>query len=60
MQKFYIRLKWVKLILRLVKVVISHNLSKLPDLDETVARQVFKVAVSEPIAVIELVLFLVL
>ncbi len=36
----------------------SHNLSKLPDLDETMFRHVFKIALIEPIAVIELGPFL--
>ncbi len=58
MQKFYIRLKWVKLPLLLVRVIFSPNLSKLPDLDETTARQVFMIAVIKHVAVIELGPFL--
>ncbi len=51
MQKFYIHLKWVKLPLLLVRFVFLPNLSKLPDLDETTARQVFMIAVIKPVAV---------
>ncbi len=58
LQKFCIRLKWVKFTLLLVKVVFSCNLSKLPDLDKMTARQVFKIAVIETVAVIELGPFL--
>ncbi len=36
----------------------SPNLSKLPNLDETTSRQVFKIALIEPVAVIELGPFL--
>ncbi len=32
----------------------SPNLSELPDLDETTSRQVFKIALIEPVTVIEL------
>ncbi len=38
----------------IVRVVFSPNFSKLPNLDKTTVRQVFKNAVIEPIAVIEL------
>ncbi len=58
LQKFYIRLKWVKLPLLLVRLVFPPNLSKLLDLDETTTGQVFKITVIKPIAVIELGPFL--
>ncbi len=41
-----------------MRVVFSPNLSELPDLDETTARLVFKVAFYEPSAVIKLKPFL--
>ncbi len=53
-----IRLKWVNLRLLLVSAGFSPNSSKLPDLDETIAGQVFKVAINKPAAVIELRPFL--
>ncbi len=58
LQKFYIHLKWVKLSLLLVRVVFTSNSSKLSNLDKTTARQVSKIAVIEPVAVIELGPFL--
>ncbi len=48
----------MKLPLLLIRVVFSPDLSKLRDLDETTARQVFKIAVIEPITLIKLKPFL--